>query len=172
MFSDFCRDVKEIQLKMRTQALFNKCRRNKIFSTFSIEREEYTFKLSTSKNKDDPALYKTLTNGTYNFELERRLVLLYLERCKFKHSLAFVQFRRMLPNAKQKELIEMFSGRKDYMLRYLEKVNNMVDAGFITAKFPRKKESIFDKSSNVQENMVKRGWGDVDVTEFKKTKAC
>jgi hypothetical protein len=102
-------------------------------TSFRNEREEYTFQLGSSKNKDDQALYQILNSGDYNIELERRLLILYLERCKYHHSLAFVQFRRILPNAKLNDLTEMFQNRKDYMLRYLEKVQNMVDAGFMTA---------------------------------------
>ena len=28
--------------------------------------------------------------GTYNIDLEKRLIKMYLERCKFKHALSFV----------------------------------------------------------------------------------
>ena len=50
---------------------------------------------------------------------------LYLERCKYRHALAFCQFRKILPNAKLSDLQEMFDGRKSYMIRLLDVVKSL-----------------------------------------------
>ena len=67
----------------------------------------------------------------------------------------------------------MFNDRKSFILRCLEKVADMVDAGGLSAKLSWKKETHFDQQNTkdlAQEAMSKRGWGDLDVTEFKKLK--
>jgi len=38
--------------------------------------------------------------GAYNEALEKRLVKMYLERCKYKHALSFIQSRNIVPSSK------------------------------------------------------------------------
>ena len=50
-------------------------------------------------------------------ELITKLIKLYLERCKLKHSLAFMQFRTFLPGADVQEINENFEGRQKFFIR-------------------------------------------------------
>ena len=42
-----------------------------------------------------------------------------MERCKLKHSLAFFQFRKLLPKAKLHDLMPLFNGRKNFLLEIM-----------------------------------------------------
>ena len=55
------------------------------------------------------------------------LLKLYLERCKFKHTLVFMQFRKLLPKAKLHDLMEIFHSRKDFFLNMLAKSEFLVN---------------------------------------------
>jgi hypothetical protein len=46
----------------------------------------------------------------------------YAERCKFKHALAFLQFRRKIPDAKLTQLLEIFEDRKKYIELVVKKI--------------------------------------------------
>ena len=52
-----------------------------------------------------------------NPDIVKRLLHQYLERCKTKHALAFMQFRKLLPNPKLQELIEIFKDRKSFLIK-------------------------------------------------------
>ena len=60
-------------------------------------------------------------------ELVNKLLKLYLSHCKFKHAFAFIQFRKLLPNAKVQDLVEMFSRRKKHLIMKMEKVNHLIE---------------------------------------------
>jgi hypothetical protein len=55
----------------------------------------------------------------YNPEFAKRLMKAYLERCKFKHALAFIQFRKILPDAKLTALQDIFADRLDYIKKVM-----------------------------------------------------
>ena len=80
--------------------------------------------------RDDVAAYKAarLTlkqlDTNYKADYAEKLCALYLERCKFRHALAFTQFRKILPDAKLSDLKEMFTDRTEYLNKYW----NMVKA--------------------------------------------
>lgn len=70
---------------MRQQSLYSKCREDWLKERFLKLRQTELFDLQTV--------------GKYNQDLETKLVKLYLERCRYRHALSFVQFRRILPQA-------------------------------------------------------------------------
>jgi hypothetical protein len=55
--------------------------------------------LTKSKDKEGKKLAKQYVKN-YNSGLAEILLVKYLERCRDKNSLAFMQFRRLLPEAK------------------------------------------------------------------------
>ena len=65
-----------------------------------------------------------------NRHLVQKLLYLYLDRCKFKHTLAFFQFRRLKLKVEDQDvlsdLIEIFQDRRDYLSKILAKLNSKV----------------------------------------------
>lgn len=59
----------------------------------------------------------------------------FIEKCKFKHALAFLQFRNLLPSAKLTDIMEIFVDRKNYQVKILDKTKEL-------QKMQRKGESI------------------------------
>jgi hypothetical protein len=55
------------------------------------------------------------------------LLKLYMERCKFKHNLVFMQFRKLLPKAKLHDLMEIFHARKAFFLDTIAKAELLVN---------------------------------------------
>ena len=55
------------------------------------------------------------------------LLKLYMERCKFKHNLVFMQFRKLLPKAKLHDLMEIFHARKAIFLDSIAKAELLVN---------------------------------------------
>jgi hypothetical protein len=60
-------------------------------------------------------------------ELVDALLKLYMERCKFKHTLVFIQFRKLLPKAKLHDLMEIFHSRKAFFLDMIAKSEFLVN---------------------------------------------
>jgi hypothetical protein len=73
-----------------------------------------------------------------NQELVRKLCSCYLDRCKFKHALAFMQVRRHVPKVNLEQLIEIFNDRKAYIKKILTKVADMIAKGMIDSETPMK----------------------------------
>ena len=78
---------------------------------------DYEYDLSLSTNKEDKKLVKNW--GKFNKEYAEKVLMMYLERCKLRHSFAFCQFRKLLPDAKLSDLREIFDDRKDYIIKLL-----------------------------------------------------
>ena len=76
---------------------------------------------------DDKASKKMLKEWSQNFNEEYLdiIVQIYLEKCKLRYSLAFIQFRKILPKAKVSYLKEVFTDRVQYIERLI-KVNNVI----------------------------------------------
>ena len=51
--------------------------------------------------------------STMNKDTIKLLLTCYLDRCKFIHSFAFLQFRKLKPDAKLTDLKEIFDIRKE-----------------------------------------------------------
>lgn len=51
--------------------------------------------------------------------LKDRLLYLWMERCKLKHSMAFFQYRKMLPNPKLHDLMPLFNEKKEFLLQIM-----------------------------------------------------
>jgi hypothetical protein len=79
--------------------------------------EEYEYDLSLSPNKEDKKMVKNWS--LFNKEYADKVLQMYLERCKLRHSFAFCQFRKLCPNAKISDLRDIFDDRKEYMTRLL-----------------------------------------------------
>ena len=56
-----------------------------------------------------------------NFDVAETLLLLYMNRCKLKHALAFFQFRKLLPEAPLHELKDIFNDRTKDLMKILVK---------------------------------------------------
>jgi hypothetical protein len=78
---------------------------------YKKELMEYKFELESKTNKQDKLLLKNWDTN-YNSEYAAKLLSLYLDRCKFRHALAFIQFRKILPDAKLSDLRDIFIDRK------------------------------------------------------------
>jgi hypothetical protein len=79
---------------------------------FLSEINEYKIDLEMSDTKEDLLTLKKLNSSAYKGEYTDKLLILYLERCKFIQALAFLQFRKVLPDAKLSDLMEIFNDRK------------------------------------------------------------
>ena len=55
------------------------------------------------------------------------MLKLYIERCKQRHALAFIQFRRNLPGAPTQQLRDSFDAIKNHLLAILEKVQEFTE---------------------------------------------
>ena len=58
-------------------------------------------------------------------ELVTKFLSLYLARCKYRHALAFLQFRKLLPKAKLHDLMELFNDRKGNLLSQLKEMESI-----------------------------------------------
>lgn len=67
-------------------------------------------------------------------ELVNKFLALYLERCKFRHAFAFLQFRKNLPNAKLNDLMEIFCNRKKVLLEQLDYIGRVIREGALGKK--------------------------------------
>jgi len=73
-----------------------------------------------------------MKNWTFNRDYAEKVLVMYLDRCKLRHSFAFCQFRKMLPGAKFSDLREIFDDRKEYMeklLAYVKVLTKKVKKG-------------------------------------------
>ena len=57
-------------------------------------------------------------------ELVKKLLHLYLLRCKFVHSLAYLQYRRRMPDAKLHDIMAIFKKRKDFLVNKLNELEH------------------------------------------------
>jgi hypothetical protein len=64
-----------------------------------------------------------------------------MRRCKYIHTLVFIQFRRILPDAKLHDLKEIFKVRKNFLLRELERAEDEVEKEISFKRKPNNLES-------------------------------
>jgi hypothetical protein len=105
-------------MKLRLQIDFNKARIEYMKSIWEAEMK--VFKKGLKKNE----LKKLASIDT---KLVDKLLVLYLQRCKFKHTIVFMQYRKHLPEAKLHDLIDVFKNRKEYFLKMVYKAENLVN---------------------------------------------
>ena len=74
----------------------------------------------------------------FDEDLARKLLCMYHDRCKFKHALAFLQFRSTLPDADHEQLKRTFENRKDHLKAILNKVVGMIAEGMLESYAPMK----------------------------------
>jgi hypothetical protein len=53
---------------------------------------------------------------------EKQLLCLFVERCKFKHTLCFLQYRKLLPYPALTDLTETFDNRKLFLINLISKM--------------------------------------------------
>ena len=88
------------------------------------ENTIYFIDLKVSRNKAHKALSKQIKS--IDQTKAKKLLKLYLERCKYRHAFAFLQFRRLLPGAKLHDLLELFNARKATLLEELAEVRRRI----------------------------------------------
>ena len=74
------------------------------------------FKDKSKKGKD---LVKELTG--IDDDLAKKMIKVYIERCKFKYCLAFLQWRNSSYHAKSEDLIEIFQARLKILISTIRK---------------------------------------------------
>ncbi len=84
-------DTVSIQKHMKHKLLFNNFRHEHLREALMREMFDYLGDLQISKKPEDIEIYEMRHN--LQEDLLEDLVALYLERCKFKNSLAFFQYR-------------------------------------------------------------------------------
>jgi len=114
---NFCKRIAFLQFRMTSQCALHRYRFESLLKYFRMELNEFAFGLRKSKNKSDKKLYALIPK--INNDLIVALLRRYMERCKFRHSLAFLQFRKYLKNAKHQQISDIFTEKKKYMLACL-----------------------------------------------------
>ena len=84
----FSNQVRLIQFRMTGAVTLNKFKYQWLKDYFKKEVHEYQVQLQPSKKKKDKILCKRISK--INIELQEKLLFLYLERCKYINSLAFM----------------------------------------------------------------------------------
>ena len=82
-------------------------------NVFKREKADYQYDLSQSTKEEDQALADLIDQ--IDPALEHKLVYLFVQRCKLKNSLMFLQFRKCLPNARIHDIREIFEDRKKFI---------------------------------------------------------
>ena len=95
---------------MKHQISFTKARTDFITEYWEQELMTYKFALAESPKKKHRKLLNQFID--IDKELERKLLHLFVERCKFKHALCFLQYRKLLPNPAFNDLNDIFMERK------------------------------------------------------------
>ena len=111
---------------MRGQIIYGNARLDVLKNIYAKELEKYMEEVSLpSAVKDDQLLSKRYNACKYNSKYADKLLNLYMEKCKLRHALAFAQFRKILPKAKISDLREMFLERLDYIIRNVDKCQEL-----------------------------------------------
>jgi hypothetical protein len=105
---------------MRMQMNYELNRRAFLLTEWDRAIGDYHYDCETSKIKEERVLSKQF--GKMNRSLGHRFMLAYLMRCKIKHSFAFFQFRKLLTDQNLAEVLEVFTDRKQFMLKKLHQV--------------------------------------------------
>ena len=99
-----------MQTKLRSQIEFNKARVDYLRMLWDTAVTDYKNGLKKTKKRVTSVLAKIPKR------LIDLLLTLYIERCKFKHTMVFIQFRKLLPEPKLHDLREIFDQRKEFFL--------------------------------------------------------
>ena len=107
---------------MRGQIIYGNARLDVLKTIYAKELDSYIEEVSLpTASKDDQLLCKRYNAFKYNTKYAEKLLNLYMEKCKLRQSLAFAQFRKILPKAKISDLREMFCERKEYITSIVDK---------------------------------------------------
>ena len=89
----------------------------------------------------------------YNPDYAKVLLVLFMDRCNLRSTLAFCQFRKSLPGSPITALKELFDGRKEYILKLLDIVCEL--KGYVKKNLaipmPPEDQSVTMKSAMVTE---------------------
>ena len=95
--------------------LFNNFRFEYLMKLWKEEVYNYTLELRNTNLIKKKAL--AIRIEQIDEAIVVKLLKIYLHKCKFKHAFAFLQFRKILPNAKLMDLRELFNDRKEMLLK-------------------------------------------------------
>jgi len=87
------------------------------------ELESYQIYLRKSKNRDDRALSNQF--WAHKPEYARRLLELYLDRCRLHYHIEFFKYRGGRPNAQTSQLSQLVDSQKFQLLEILEFIQNL-----------------------------------------------
>ena len=99
---DFYKGICASQFRMKEQLMYTNARLQKLRRFFADEWEAYRFDLAVSSDKQSKALARQFKY--FRWDYADKLLLLYLERCKERHWLTFIQHRSTLEDADIKDL--------------------------------------------------------------------
>ena len=128
---------------MKAQFTYDAFRFDFLKNYFADEIIEYCSELGVSKKKEDKDMLALWGNRDQN--LIDQFMILWLERCKYKHSMAFMQARNkqralnisekawfmqatvvnQKKNKDLKEAFDLFEDRKQFLRRMLEMIGKM-----------------------------------------------
>lgn len=94
----FCTTIRYLQFKAKAQFIYNSARQEVLRAHLEAELKAYKKELQESKLKKDLELFDNFSE-LFDADLAEKLILMYFTRTKFKHALAFLQFRATLPKA-------------------------------------------------------------------------
>jgi len=120
-----------IQQNLKKMMKFNTYRFTFLQGMWNYEVQEYEYELSHRKSAKARRIGLGLSK--MNQESVTLLLQCYLDRCKFINAFAFIQFRKLLPKAQLHSLLEIFRGRKDFILRVMNKVRALHKQGVLKA---------------------------------------
>ena len=110
--------MRNMQDRMRIQLVYNKSRLDYLHHFFDIQRDIYGLQLKRSKSTSSRTLYQSI--DSYDIDLCRKMMSLYIERCKFKHALAFFQYRAWFVPEQAEECEEMFDARASHLKKQVD----------------------------------------------------
>lgn len=111
---------------MRSQLKFKQARQNDLSKYWEKELRLY-------RREQIPATFDQKLS-TLNPLLVDKLLRLYSGRCEYIHSLAFMEWRKHLPNSKLHDLKEICDGKKNLMRNKLGKIQTLIRVGALKSR--------------------------------------
>jgi hypothetical protein len=109
---EFSENIIRIQGMFTKQLKFRSARQKHLVDKFMCEL--YNIKYDYKRSKREDVIDRLAKIEAIERPFINRFIAMWIERCKLKHSLVFLQFRRHLPDAPLEEILELFEERKEY----------------------------------------------------------
>ena len=137
-------------MRVRDQVHYNAFRVNYLLNLWNDEIAEYQVELYASEDPEHKYMVKHI--DTFDQEKVKEFLKVYIERCTFKHSFAYLQYRRLASSHKLEDLGEVFEDRKIYLLRNMNQLkSNLYNGAYQTVEKEDKDSFKFDESGNPAE---------------------